>query len=423
MSLRLHAHSGSFNSSLRKALLGGTCLLYGVCAAAGAQAAGFALKEQSASAQGNSFAGATAGAEDITYMFFNPAGLTRHDGIQAAAVVSYISPSAKTNDAASVLGGEASQEAGESAIVPAFYGLWSISPDLKLGLGINTPYGLRTEYSQTWAGRFHAVESELLTINVNPAVAYRINQWLSIGAGIQAQYMDVTLSNIIDGDFNPGNGIQEALAELEGDDWHYGYNFGVMIDFSPSTRLGLGYRSRISHTAEGTLSVNGAFVDNVTADFTSPDSATVGIYHEINANWAVMAEAGWTGWTVFDEIRVRFQNTPLPDAVTPENWDDAWFGAVGATWRPTPQWTVRAGVAYDQSPVPDEFRTPRIPDEDRTWASIGARFEVSPSLAIDAGYTHIFVKDSTVDLTDPVPLTATYENSVDILTAQVAIKF
>ena len=173
-----------------------------------ASAAGFALKEQSASAQGNSFAGATAGAEDVTYMFFNPAGLTRQEGQQAAVVLSYIAPQADTNDAAGNFGGESTASAGESAIVPAVYGMWSLTPDLKLALSVNAPFGLATEYTSTWAGRFHAIKSELKTLNINPVVAYRINEMISVGAGFQAQHAEATLSNAIDADFDISNGLQ-----------------------------------------------------------------------------------------------------------------------------------------------------------------------------------------------------------------------
>jgi long-chain fatty acid transport protein len=380
-----------------------------------ARAAGFALKEQSAAAQGNAFAGATAGAEDITYMFFNPAGLIRHEGMQAAAVLSYIAPSAETTDASSVVGGDTSQDGGVAAFVPAFYGMWSASPDLKVGLGINTPFGLKTEYDDGWVGRMYAVDSELLTVNINPVVAYRINEMISVGAGLQIQYIDVLLSN----DLN-GAGV---IGEMTGNDWGYGVTLGILVEFSDSTRAGVGYRSRINHTLEGDFE-SALLTDTITADFTTPDQVTMGVYHDINPQWAVMAEAGWTSWSTFDEIRVKFDGGS-PDNVTPEDWNDVWFGAVGATWRPSSQLTLRAGVAYDQSPIPDNRRTPRIPGNDRTWVSLGASYEVSPAFSISAGYTHLFVDDGKVDVTyAPAPqLTATFENSVDIAVVQATLRF
>ena len=407
-------------SSLRTRLLGMTALA-GLCAAvtlpAGdAHAAGYALKEQSAAAQGNSFAGATAGAEDITYMFFNPAGLTRQEGHQATVVLSYIIPSAETNDANGLIGGSGVQDGGVGALVPAAYFMWSLSPDLKIGMGINAPFGLKTEYEPTWAGRMYAIESELKTINLNPTVAYKLNEMVSIGAGLQVQYADVTLTQ----DLNGGG----LIGDLSGDDWGFGATLGILVEFSESTRLGLGYRSQIGHTLEGEFTAGGALVDTVTADLTTPDQVTAGLYHDINDQFAVMAEIGWTNWSTFDEIRVVGDTLGVL-SVTPEDWDNVWFGAVGVTWKASEDLNIRGGIAYDQSPIPDATRTPRIPGEDRTWLSLGINYAPTPNFSIDAGYTHIFVDDSTVDVTyAPAPnLTATFENTVDILTVQGTFRF
>jgi len=417
-------------TSLRARLLGMTALT-GLVAAAGAlpatdaNAAGFALKEQSGSAQGNSFAGATAGAEDITYMFFNPAGLARHAESQAAVVVSYILPksdvqtSSATDPANVAVTGTPGEDAGDSAFVPATYLMWALSPDLKLALGINAPFGLKTEYDPGWVGRFHAVESDLKTISINPTVAYRINEQLSIGAGLQIQQVDATLSNVIW--VAP---FTEALTTVTGDDWGYGGTLGMLYEPSDATRVGLGYRSRIKHTLEGSIS-NFAFSDSVTADFTSPDQVSLGIYHDINDQWAVMGEVQWTGWNSFDELRVQFNTLPLPDSVTVEDWDNSWFAALGATWKPSDKLTLRGGIAYDQTPIPDATRTPRIPGNDRTWISAGVSYAVTPGISLDAGYTHIFVDNSTVALNQGVAeeLNVTYEHSVDILAVQGTFRF
>lgn len=387
-----------------------------------AQASGFALKEQSAAAQGNAFAGATAAAEDVTYMFFNPAGLTRQSDNQAALVVNGIVVRGKTEDAeGGVLGEPASGDAANDAVVPAAYGMWSITPDLKLAVGVNAPFGLKTEYSRTWAGRYHAVESRMTTVNVNPAIAYRINEVLSIGAGLQIQYMDVTLSNMVN------FGGPDLLAEVTGDDWGFGGTFGILAEFSDATRVGLGYRSQVDQTIEGNFTVGGGLASGASADFTSPDSLSAGIYHEFNSRWAVMAEAAWTRWSSFDEILVENGGTVINR--TPHDWEDVWFAALGASWKPNEVWTLRAGAAYDQSPIPDNRRTPRLTDADQAWAAIGAQFRPTPNLTIDASYMHLFIEDGPIDLpagySDPAlpPLTANFENSADILSIQAVVHF
>jgi len=413
-------------NDLRRNLLA-TCAAVSVVAVSAtvtpeqAHAAGFALKEQSATAQGNAFAGATAGAEDVSYMFFNPAGLTRQKESQAAVVLSYIAPQNETKDATTspFVGGESSTgDVGEDALVPAAYLMWSASPDLKFGLGVNVPFGLSTKYSQTWAGRFDAVESKLKTVNVNPTVAYKVNESLSIGAGIQVQYIDATLSNMSGG----------GLAEVTGDDWGYGATLGALYEASDTTRIGIGYRSRISHTLDGDLTVGGSPVTGIEADLVTPDMITAGVYHDINDRFALMGEVQWTRWSTFDELRI-VSDGGATVALTPENWDNSWFLALGGSWKANDQWTVRGGVAYDQSPIPDATRTPRLPGEDRTWVSLGAQYQTSSNFSFSAGYTHIFIKDSTLNLPDrtgvggPPSLTATYSNSVDLVTVQATVHF
>jgi len=418
-------HDNKIHLGLRARLLAMTAIA-GVSAAlawpaADARAAGFAIKEQSASAQGNSFAGATAGADDVTYMFFNPASMARQDGNQLGGVLSYIDVKAETADASGPLSDGSTQDAGTGTFVPAVYGMWSVTPDLKIGLAINAPFGLKTEYTQTWAGQLHAVESDLRTININPTIAYRLNEMVSVGAGLQFQKADATLSQMTDAaDGDPFNGSYvPMLAETTGDDWGYGLTLGLLVELSEATRLGLGYRSQIKHTLEGDFTVGGNLVDTITADLTTPDQVSAGFYHDLNSQFAVMAELGWTGWSSLDQVRIVGDNVGLIGTET-YSWDDAWFFGVGAIWRPTEELKVRGGIAYDQSPIPEATRGPRIPGADRTWVSAGVGYELSPNFVIDAAYTHIFIDDSTVNA---ATFTANYENSVDIIVLQGVVKF
>jgi len=198
----------------------------------------------------------------------------------------------------------------------------------------------------------------------------------------------------------------------------------MLVELSESTRLGLGYRSQVGQTLEGEFKVGGGLIDTISADLTTPDQLTAGFYHDLSDQFAVMAEVGWTNWSTFDEIRIQFDGGGA-DSVTPEDWENVWFGAIGATWKASQDLKIRAGVAYDQSPIPDATRTPRIPGEDRTWLSLGVNYAPTPNFTVDAGYTHIFVSDSTVDVTYGLApnLTATFENSVDILAIQGTFRF
>ncbi len=255
------------DGSLLRAL---PAVLLGVCVSVQeAGAAGFALKEQSTAAQGNAFAGATAGADDLSYMFFNPAAAARQSGSQVVAVGSYIMPRAELRDGTAsaatpvgtvpIRGGNGGNDIAEDKLLPAFYAMWEATPDLKLALGVNAPFGLETDYNEGWIGRYHALNSRLRTINFNPVVAYRVHDLLSVGAGLQVQYIDARLTNAIDfGTIGLAGGIgfaaptaQDGRAKVTGDNLGVGFNAGLIAEPLEGTRIGVAYRSHVRHDIDG----------------------------------------------------------------------------------------------------------------------------------------------------------------------------
>lgn len=428
--------------------------------------AGYAIKEQSASALGNAFAGSSAAAEDISYMFFNPAGLTRQEGSQVLSTASAIvvrstfnGGRASTINGTPITGGDGGDDVTEDVVVPSLYALWDLDQtwstgyDLRLGLGVNVPFGLETDYNSGWVGRYQALHSKLATVNVNPVIAFRPIPWVSLGGGLQLQYADARLTNAIDfGSIGAASGFpdavptsQDGLAKVSGDDLGYGYNAGVLIEPWEGTRLGAAFRSAIDHTLKGDGSfrldsagigqavstATGAFVDtDAKADVTTPETLTFGLYHDIDRQWALVGEATWTNWSRFDELRIEFDNAAQPDSVTEENWKDTWFLAVGVTYRPVEDWTLRLGIARDNEPIPNDHRTPRIPGNDRTWLSVGASYQPWPSMTFSMGYTHIFLEDASVDLkaTDTGStfrgnLSGESDTSIDIIALQASFVF
>ncbi len=443
-------------------------------------ASGFAIIEQSVSGLGNAFAGGAASAEDASTVYYNPAGMMLLDGSQATAGVHYIMPSVKfkSEQDANVLGGDLGSDnggqAGITKIVPNLYYSNRISDKLAFGLGINAPFGLSTEYDKTWVGRYHAVDSEVVTININPSVAFKLTDKLSFGVGLNAQYMEATLSSMVDGglvnaslasryasgditpvtsmaDFamaadptNISNTQNDILAENEADDWSYGFNLGLMYEFSKDTRLGAMYRSEIKHKLKGEvkttvptsmehLAVLFAEQD-INGTVTLPAMAGVSVFHQLTEKLAIMADITWTQWSSFDELTINFEGTGIADSsstTTTENWDDTWRYSVGATYQATEDLLLRIGTAYDETPISDEYRTPRIPGEDRIWLSFGAGYKILDNLVIDAAYTHLFVKDSkmekyaTPDTEDESRGTVIgeFENAVDIASIQLTYNF
>ena len=425
-------------------------------------AAGFAIKEQSASSQGHAFASASTGIEDISTMFFNPSLLTFHQGSQTATVGSAIIPNSRfRNGSASfspAVGGgpippapgfTSLDDIGRTAFVPAGYAMISPHPDLRLALAVTQPFGLRTSNTEGWIGRYHALDTRLTTVNIAPTAAYRFNDILSVGAGFVAQYADTTLSNAIDFGtigFGLGGtpGAEDGRAKLKADDWGFGFTLGATLVPWKGTRIGFGYRSKVDHELSGNANFDlgtgigqsvsdatGAFVDGgAETDIDLPEQVSIGLHQDLGDQFAIMAEAQWTHWSRIDELRVEFDNPAQADEVTRQSWDNAWFMALGGSYRPDDDWTVKLGFAFDQSPVPERTRTPRLPDEDRYWLSGGLSYEPEDWFSLSLAYTHIFMPNADIDLSLDDPnnatrgsLEGTFKTHIDIIALQGRIRF
>lgn len=425
--------------------------------AGAALASGFALKEQGIAGLGNAYAGAAAVAEDPSTMFFNPAGMAKLRGNQVLGGAAFISPESKFTNSGSTtpfgtaLTGPNGGDGGQDALVPHGYAMWDVNSDLKLGIGVTSPYGLVTGYDDNWAGRYHAITSKLMTINVQPTIAYRVNDRLAVGGGIQFQYIKATLTNALDfGTICLGSlpsatcgalGLAPQGADghirLTGDDWGYGFTLGLLYEPTKATRIGLGFRSKVEHTLEGdadftvptsaaALTSTGRFRDtSVNGDVTTPESLSLSVVHDLNAQWSLLADVTWTNWSRFKELRFRFGNPLQPENTTPENWKDSYFFSLGATYRHNDAWTFRVGVAYDQTPVPDADRTARLPDNDRIWIAFGASYALTPKIRLDAGYSHIFMDESRISNLSSTShrQNGTYNSQIDIIGLGVSFKF
>ncbi len=424
-------------------------------------ASGFQVREQSAKTLANALSNAAAGAEDASFMAYNPAAIGHIDGNQVVGGVAYIDADFDLQDAQAYPTGAppslsydrgGSRQGGETAVVPAFAAKTQLNEQFDLGLAIYAPYGLSTKYDEDWIGRYHGVETELATIDFQPTLNYRATERLNLAVGLRAQYADATLSNAIDLGGRSGNqaliGNADGMAEVTGDDWGYGYTLGALFQVTDQTRLGISYRSEIDLTLEGDArfssddpvgqqvlagaqSANTLTNGGGTAELTTPANLNLGIYHQLTDRLALMANAEWTEWSSFDELTVEFEDN-TPDSTTTENWDDTWAFSVGANYALTPQWMLRAGLGLDESPVPSaEFRTPRVPDADRQWATFGATWMPSPALGITAGYMHVFADDGDIDQQATATnenaskgnLSGTYEVSADVFALSVDYRF
>jgi long-chain fatty acid transport protein len=402
-------------------------------ASSAAWSAGYAIQEQSITGLGRAFAGSAAVAEDASTIFFNPAGLTYLDRAEMDLGLNYIAPKSNFSDEGSSiagvidLNGDDYGDAGKNAVVPNFYYAHPVNDRLALGFGVSAPFGLVTEYDDTWVGRYFAVKSDLLTVNFNPSIAYKATDKLSIGFGVSAQYVDVELTQMADLGAKSGSPqTADGKVKLEADDWGYGYNVGVMYQATEATRLGVAFRSKISHTVkgDGTLKDTNRNViadENIEADVDLPETLSFAIHHDINSKWAIMADATWTKWSRFKELDIRSDGGAL-SSTKPEDWENTMRYGLGVAYKHNEKWQFRAGVAYDETPIPSaERRTARFPGNDRKWVALGATYHYSENIILDAGYAHLFIDDPKINETDDngYNLKGKYEASVDLLGVQL----
>ncbi|OUL18645.1 aromatic hydrocarbon degradation protein [Nostoc sp. RF31YmG] len=415
-----------------------------------ALAGGFALNEQSVKALGNGFAGSAASAEDASTIFANPAGLTRLEDNSVVGATFVISPTIQFQNQGSrvvtgaPLTGGNGGEAGVDVVIPNIYAAWSVSDRVKLGLGINVPFGLITKYDNNWVGRYQAVESKLSTYNINPTIAAKVTDNFSVGAGLNIQYAEATLSNAIDfGLIGRSVGLPtlpqqaDGFVKVTGSDWSVGYNLGVMYEPSKSTRIGLSYRSPITQDIRGNadfsvpqnlriLTARGQFTDTgASAVVKLPDTLSLAIYQELSPQVSVVGDVTWTQWSRFQELRVKFDNPAQADSVQPENWNDTYRVGVGVNYAVNNKLTLRTGVTYDPSPISDQYNTPRLPGGDRTLIGFGATYKPSKSFNVDIGYSHVFSDDSSINQSSTTAgtLTGKFSSEVDVIGLQVNWQF
>ncbi|HEU4626247.1 MAG TPA: outer membrane protein transport protein [Steroidobacteraceae bacterium] len=373
----------------------------------GARAGGFVLLEQTASGVGDAYAGIAASEDDVSAMSFNPATLSLLTAPQAALGVHAIDLKADFSDRGSTLPpagagllprGSTSEDAGDVIPVPNAYFGMPLNDRLAFGFGLTAPFGLKTEYDDGWVGRFQGIRSKLYTVNANPALAFKVNDMVSLGVGASYQYANAELTNAV----ILGLGT-EGRARLKVDDYAWSWNAGALFRLPSATRVGVSYRSYVDYHLSGDTKVTtlgGTQIPAVSGPTTAairfPNSAEISIAQPLGNGFELRADAMWMQWSTIDNIVATNSATGLPRDVLQFRFKNTMRYALGGTYKMNDQWTFRAGTAYDESPVQDEFRTVRLPDDDRVWATVGARWQPTPQWIFDAGYAHLFVHGSTI---------------------------
>ncbi|SER75949.1 long-chain fatty acid transport protein [Nitrosomonas sp. Nm51] len=434
------------------------CLLFYLSPASGA---GIATMESSVKELGQAFSGAPTNIEDGSMVFFNPGAMNHVRGGLFSFAGYAVIPSVRFKNTASQLSpqvggsplrGNDGGDSPHTVLIPNFYYVQNLSERFAVGLGINIPFGMESSYHPDWKGRYQAIDSKLVTINFNPSASMKITEKLSVGAGLNVQYLESRLTNAIDFGMvclnaaNPSacasQGLMPQTADghvsLKGDSVGFGYNIGIFYKPTENTRFGASYRSKVQHNIRGNadftvpenarlLTQGHVFVDtSAKTPVTLPDNVLFGFFHQFNAAWALSADALWTRWSRIRELRTHFSSLQ-PDDVQTMKWKDTWRFAFGLRYSPIiNKLTLRTGFSYDESPVSSPLhRSPRIPDNDRYWLTAGATYAVLKNIDVHVAYAHLFINDTSINRTGSTgdQLTGKFTEHINIVGLQLDWRF
>lgn len=426
-------------------LLAGAAL---AVAAPQAHAASFYLQEQSVSGLGTAFAGVTADTPDSSTVYYNPAGMTELSGAQVQVGVNLLMPKADFDDTGSTytlgitsdLTGNDSGNPFDPEFVPQLFAVMPlIDNTLWGGISLTAPFGLANDYGGDFIGRYNSTDSELKTIDIQPSLAYRVNDMFSVGGGVNIQYVYGNLKNALPAPGAPATAT-DGRQKLAGDDWSLGYTVGVQVRPTDTTKLGVTYRSGISHRLEGNIDVDypisGALgvlsgthaTGDGSAKLNLPDMVLAGVSQQLNDRWTVLGSVNWYKWSNFKTIPVRSEE--FGNSAVDQNYEDTWGVAIGARYRLNDQWLLKGGIQYDQTPTVQPERSTRIPDGDRLWFAGGATYSITPRIDLDfaAAYVkvseeHVSVTDSFGDLPGSTTTRGDTDGDVGIVSTAVTFKF
>ena len=431
----------------REKLTLGLALGVGLLVSAEAHAAAFYLQEQSARASGRAYAGEAAAPEDASTIFYNPAGMTELKRSEAQIGAYVMAPNADISNrgsTASVGGGPASPFIGkdDEGFDPQGFGNLYLAtpaaPGLWLGLGVTVPFGLAAHYDSDWFGRYDVTRISVRTIDLAPSIAYQIHPRISIGGGFDVQYAEGKLVNALPNPFDPSGSPTPATdgrLALEGSDWSVGFNVGVLVKPIDNLKVGLTYRSAITQKLEGdatTEFLGTTTVQGFSTDLKLPDITSLGVAYDLTPTITLLGQVNYYGWSRFNELRFRFADGT--EAALQEDFRDSWGASIGAQAKVAPGWTIRGGIAYDQTPTRDSLRSAAIPDVDRVWIALGASYDFSETVTLDVSFEHMFENSGPINRTNVFPLpgglpTTTVqtagetETSSDVLGVTLRMKF
>ena len=392
--------------TMPKALLGLAVAL----ASSSLLASGLTINEQSISAMGTGFAGRSSSADDASTVYGNPAGMARLKQEQASLGAATLNAKTDISQTRSTFGGKEEGNIVPLTSVPMGYYVKPIDEHWAFGVGFYVPFGLITDYSSGFAGRYFANKSKIQVITFQPTVSYAFNDKVSIGFGPTINRIDGELTSQVPNVQSLGR--NDGKVKIDGDDTAIGFNAGILVQADDKTRVGLTYHSKVSYNLKGHTKVSGGSFSllglsgqsyDAKLGLDTPESVDVSLTHQLNDDWTLYMGSTWTRWSRFKDITVENSNVSpmlggsLNTITEEQNWHDTWAHAIGAAYQLNPQWVLRTGLSVDESPTNNTNRSPRIPTGDRTAISFGAGWTPVSNLTVDFAYSYLWEESVKVN--------------------------
>jgi long-chain fatty acid transport protein len=357
-----------------------------------ALAGGLYLNEFGTPSMGVAGAGANAVASDASTSFHNAAGMTRIKGTELMGTAGLLNATVKFDPDSDtpIPGGDGGDAGGLAPIVGGFF-VHSLSDKWKLGANLITISGAVLDYDDDWTGRYLNTEVKLLTMTFYPSIAYRVNNWLSLGGGPQVMYANLEIK----AKAPPSNGIGEV--KIDGDDFAYGFGLGALFEVSDRTRFGIAYQSEIELEFGGDVKFSGGAVNaDAGVDTKIPLAQFIKVsgYHELNDRWALLGTVGWEDWSAFKEVNI---STGRGSQKIPRDWHDTWKFAAGVHFRPVDKWLLQLGCSYDSSPVDSDDRTPDMPIDRQIRYATGVQYKWSDRLSLGGEFVYADYGKAKID--------------------------
>ena len=418
------------NSTFGKLTIAAALCSSAIMCASTASAAGFQLTEQSVAGMGRAHAGAGIVGDDVSAIHFNPAGMTLLHGLQTSVAGTYVSLDIDYKG----LNGARENGRDKPASIPAAFLSYQVNDSLWLGLAITSPYGMRIRYGSDWSENQRGISGSVTTVDINPNIAWKVNDYISIGGGVSALWTHSKIKSGLPAKQTQalpaalgGGSLDIPLGgqfEYKGSDWMFTYNLGLMVSPTEDLRFGVSYRSSAHVTARGDYYIRGNAVMNGEGDGKGRLQTPETVY--ISATWKPIQKlrlsglARWANWKKFENMRFSMDNlsnlhatqgamdlaqsfppalaqgaigaiqSKLGNVNIENNWKAAWLFSLGADLDVTDQWTIRGGVALETDPIKQQnLRTALIPDTKRLWLTCGLSWKPTPKWQVDMAYGHI----------------------------------